>query len=232
METIALFLLWYPVFLFSTTLHEAAHAYAAKLGGDLTAYRSGQVSINPLPHIRREVFGTVIVPIASFFFGHWMFGWASTPYDPQWAERNPKKAAWMSLAGPAANLALVIAAGLLIRISIWIGVLAQPQKVSFTEIAIATDAGLWSGVAVLLSVTFSLNLILMAFNLLPLPPLDGSGILPVILPQAATKRLREFLHQPMFFFIAMVVAWIAIGPVLYPMQRVALNLLYPGAGYH
>lgn len=232
METIALFLLWYPVFLFSTTLHEAAHAYVAKLGGDLTAYQGGQVSLNPLPHIRREVFGTVIVPVASFFLGRWMFGWASTPYDPVWAERNPRKAAWMSLAGPAANLSLVIAAGLLIRIGIWIGVLAAPQKASFIEIAVAADDGVWKGLAVLLSVTFSLNLILVAFNLLPLPPLDGSGVLPLLLPPATAKRVRDFLHQPTFVLIGMVVAWQAISPVLYPLQRAALNLLYPGAGYH
>jgi len=232
METIALFLLWYPVFLFSTTLHEAAHAYVAKLGGDLTAYKGGQVSLNPLPHIRREVFGTVIVPVASFFLGRWMFGWASTPYDPAWAERNPRKAAWMSLAGPAANLSLVIAAGLLIRIGIWIGVLAAPQKASFIEIAVAVDDGVWKGLAVLLSVTFSLNLILVAFNLLPLPPLDGSGVLPLLLPPATAKRVRDFLHQPTFVLIGMVVAWQAISPVLYPLQRAALNLLYPGAGYH
>ena len=71
---IALGAVWYLVFLFSTTCHEAAHALAAKWGGDLTAFEGGQVTLNPIPHIRRSPFGMVIVPIASFALGGWMIG--------------------------------------------------------------------------------------------------------------------------------------------------------------
>ena len=71
-EQIALFPLWYVAFLLSLTCHEAAHALVAKWGGDLTAYSSGQVTLNPLPHIRREPFGTVLVPILSFLLSGWM----------------------------------------------------------------------------------------------------------------------------------------------------------------
>ena len=67
-------LLWYIAFLFSTTCHEAAHAWAAKRGGDTTAYAGGQVTLDPLPHIRREPFGMVMMPWLSFLSGGWMMG--------------------------------------------------------------------------------------------------------------------------------------------------------------
>ena len=69
---LALFPLWYVAFLMSLTCHEAAHALVAKWGGDLTAYHSGQVTLNPLPHIQREPFGTVLVPIISLFLSGWI----------------------------------------------------------------------------------------------------------------------------------------------------------------
>ncbi len=100
-EFIALGFLWYIAFLFSLTCHEASHALVARWGGDLTAAEGGQVTLNPLPHIRREIFGTVIVPILSYVLGGWMIGWGSAPYDPRWRYQYPRRAAWMALAGPA-----------------------------------------------------------------------------------------------------------------------------------
>ena len=76
--------IWYIVFLFSTTCHEGAHSLAAHLGGDSTAFRGGQGTLNPLPHIRREPFRTVVVPILSYLVANWMIGWASAPYDSAW----------------------------------------------------------------------------------------------------------------------------------------------------
>src|SRR5690348_11364762 len=113
-QAVVLGLIRYLIFLFSTTCHEASHAFAAKLGGDLTAAHGGQVSLNPVPHIRREPFGMVIVPLISLISGGGVIGWASAPYDPAWQQRHPRRAAWMSLAGPAANLALVLIAVLAI----------------------------------------------------------------------------------------------------------------------
>src|SRR6185436_10638400 len=122
-EFLVIGLVWYVVFLLSTTAHEASHALVAKLGGDLTAAHGGQVSLDPLPHIRREPFGMVVFPILSYVMGGWMMGWASAPYDPHWAQRYPKRAAWMSLAGPGANFALAILAGILMRAGILSGIL-------------------------------------------------------------------------------------------------------------
>jgi len=104
---------WYFVFVFSTVLHEAAHAFAALKLGDDTAARGGQVSLDPAPHMTREPFGMIIVPLCSYLMGGWMFGWASAPYDPDWARTYPKRAAWMALAGPLSNLLLVLGAALL-----------------------------------------------------------------------------------------------------------------------
>ena len=101
---------WYVAFLFSTTCHEAAHALVAKLGGDDTAARGGQVSLNPLPHIQREPWGMVLIPILSFIFTRGMIGWASAPFNPEWERRHPRRAALMALAGPAANYTLMLLA--------------------------------------------------------------------------------------------------------------------------
>jgi len=75
-------LMWYAVFLFSTVCHEAAHAWSASKLGDDTAKQGGQVSLNPVPHIRREPFGMVLVPLLSWFMGGWLIGWASAPITP------------------------------------------------------------------------------------------------------------------------------------------------------
>ena len=76
-DILILGVLWYVVFLFSATCHEAAHAFAAWRLGDPTAYNSGQVTLNPLPHIQREPFGTVVVPILSYLWMGWAVGWAA-----------------------------------------------------------------------------------------------------------------------------------------------------------
>src|SRR5579862_2377679 len=118
---IALGAVWYVAFLLSTTCHEAAHALAGKWGGDPTAFEAGQVTLNPIPHIRRSPFGMVVMPILSYAIGGWMIGWANGPFDPMWERRHPHRAAWMALAGPAANFTLMLLAGLAIRIGIGLG---------------------------------------------------------------------------------------------------------------
>ena len=113
--------IWYIAFLFSTTCHEASHALVAKLGGDDTADRAGQVTLNPVPHIRREPWGMVVIPLVSFLFFGWMIGWASAPYNPEWQARHPRRGGLMALAGPAANFALMGIAAILIRVGLgWV----------------------------------------------------------------------------------------------------------------
>jgi Zn-dependent protease len=220
-------LVWFFVFVFSTTLHEAGHAFAAMRLGDRTAYHGGQVSLNPIPHIRREPFGMVVVPILSFVLmqGQWMFGWASAPYDPQWSMRWPRKAALMALAGPAANLLLVLAAGAAIKALVGAGFLEPVPFPAFSQIVQGSEAGGSEATALLLSVLFSLNLVLLVFNLLPLPPLDGSGALQLFLPESTARRYQEFLmHHPMWAWVGILAAWRFFWPVFEPVWGFAIRL--------
>lgn len=229
-QFVALGLFWYITFLFSLTCHEAAHALVAKWGGDLTAAEGGQVTLNPLPHIQREIFGTTIVPILSYLMGGWMIGWGSAPYDPRWSYRHPHRAAWMALAGPAANFALMLAAVLVIRIGIFVGALKVPEWSTFMRVVSATRPGPWDGVAVLVSIMFSLNLLLGLFNLLPLPPLDGHGAICLFFTEDLARRFTEATHNPSLSMVGLLVGWKVFGFVFDPIFSAALRLLYFGTG--
>ena len=193
-DFVALGGLWYCAFLFSLTCHEAAHALAARWGGDSTA--GAQVTLNPLPHIRRELFGTLIVPILSYALGGWMIGWGSAPYDLRWSQRYPRRAAWMARAGPTANLLLVLLAVLGMRVGIATGMLAPPASAHFTQVVRATQPGISEEVAVLLSIMFSLNLLLALFNLLPVPPLDGHGAVCLLFSDDVARRFKALTNSP------------------------------------
>jgi Zn-dependent protease len=226
-------LLYFVVFLLSTTLHEAAHAWAALRGGDPTAYKGGQVSLDPMPHIRREPFGMVILPLGSALLTGFPFGYASAPVDPEWARRHPERAAWMALAGPAANIALVIIAALLLRIGALSEVFYAPERVNFGSLAASQAGEVWEMAAALLSVVFSMNLLLAAFNLLPFPPLDGSAALPLLLSRRVSARYQEFMwSSPMIGLLGILIAWQLFDHVFDPIFLAAVNLVYPGVTYH
>jgi Zn-dependent protease len=226
---------WYVVFLFSLTLHEGAHALAAYLGGDDTAYRGGQVTLNPVPHVKREPFGTVLVPLLSFFYMGWMMGWASAPYNPDWARRHPRRQALMSLAGPSANLLIALAALVALRIFLSIGLLTPPERATFSQIVApppGTPADSWLvPLALLLSVALNLNLLLGLFNLIPLPPLDGSGVVEGLFPEGAGRLLGPLRTNPMLSIVGLLVAWRAFGALVAPAFGLVLRLLHPGIGY-
>jgi Zn-dependent protease len=167
----------------------------------------------------------VILPLISVLMFGWPFGFASTPYDPIWSRRYPRRAAWMSLAGPAANLLLVAAVGLLLRFGLSLGYLEVPTQVSLTRVMTGTS-GYWSSVAVLLSMLFILNLMLAVFNLLPVPPLDGSGAVLLFLRQDQVAAYQNLLQHPLMSLIGLLVAWYLFSPLLWPVLRVALRLLY------
>ncbi len=230
-ETLAMGLIWYAVFLFSVTAHEAAHAFAAFKLGDSTAYQGGQVTLNPMPHIAREPFGTVLVPILSYAIADWMMGWASAPYDPHWAARHPRRAGWMALAGPLSNLLVVVLTALVIRLGMVLGYLQAPSSIEVARVTEAATQGPWEGVAAFLSVMFTLNLLLFAFNLIPFPPLDGASVLPLLLSDSAGEKFREFVHQPGFGLLGLVIAWKVFGEIFWPILVIAANLLYPEIGY-
>lgn len=224
-------LMWYVVFVYSTVCHEAGHAWSALKLGDRTAYEGGQVSLDPIPHVRREPFGMVVVPILSFVLGGWMMGWASAPYDPRWAERHPRRAAWMAMAGPAANLLLMVLAGLLIRVGMHWGAFYAPDFLSSSHVTETTGGRGLEFAAQILSILFSLNLLLFSFNLLPLPPFDGSNIPFFFLSPAASEKYRQFMWNPSMRFIGLIVAFNGFGQIYPTIHSFALSLLYPGMHY-
>lgn len=231
-EMLVLGPVWYVVFLLSLTCHEAAHALAAKIGGDLTAFHSGQVTLDPIPHIRREPFGTILVPIISFLLSGWMLGWGSAPYDPTWQQRYPRRAAWMALAGPVANFALMLIAAIAIWIGISAGVFFAPESITFTKVVAAHNFGVPHALATFFSILFSLNLLLGTFNLLPVPPLDGNTVIGLFLSERAALRFAELSHNSTFAIIGLIAAWKIFDVLFRPIFILALNLLYPGAQYH
>jgi Zn-dependent protease len=207
-DELAFGFLQYVVFLLSTTCHEASHALVAKWGGDTTALEGGQVSLNPLPHIKREPFGMVIVPLLGIAFHTGLIGWASAPYSPLWSQRHPKRAAWMSLAGPAANFSLALIAGILMRIGLATGFFVPLYPSPAHIVGAATQAGAADGIATVLSVLFSLNILLGLFNLIPFPPLDGYGVLGLFTSEAGALKLQEMrLKMGGFAFLGLVIAW-------------------------
>lgn len=235
MSIVALGLLWYFAFLFSTTLHEAGHAWAALRLGDPTAYHGGQVSLNPVPHVRREPFGMLIVPVLIFALtgsggNRWMVGWASAPYDPRWADSYPKRAALMALAGPAANLLLVALSAIAIRAGIAAGVFSSvpwsDQPGQLDQLVQSAAGSGWEAVAAFASIVFMLNLILFLFNLIPLPPLDGSGALPLVMSDRLAVRYRQALRHPGIAMAGLLAAWWLFPSVLWPLARMAVELLF------
>lgn len=231
MDQLAVGVVWYAVLLFSLTFHEAAHAWAARRGGDDTAYLGGQVTLDPRPHIRREPFGMVIFPLLSFALWNSMLGWASTPFDPAWAQAHPRRAAAMSAAGPAANALLVLAAALAIRAGIAAGVFHAPESIGFEHLVAASSDGVAETAALLLSVLFTLNLLLLVFNLIPFPPLDGASAVGLFFSDAGARRVQGYLGNPRLALFGLLLAWIAMPRIFGPIHRLAVNLLYPEIGY-
>ncbi|HEU4402109.1 MAG TPA: site-2 protease family protein [Candidatus Polarisedimenticolia bacterium] len=234
-EKIGEFGIWYVVFLFTLTLHEAAHAFVAWLGGDSTAYHGGQVTLNPWPHVRREIFGTVVFPLLTFFASGWMMGWASTPFDPTWARRHPRRQAAMSAAGPGANLLLALAAFVALKALLGAGLFVPPHHVSFghvVEPAAGTPQGsLAFPIAFCLSVLLNLNVLLFLFNLIPLPPLDGTGIVQGLFPGTLGPLFESLTRNPMMSMFGLMVAWRLFDVIYPPAFDVLLQLLHPDFVY-
>jgi Zn-dependent protease len=221
-------LLEYIVFLLSTTCHEASHALVAKLGGDATAFEGGQVTLNPIPHMRRETFGMVILPLLGILSGTGLIGYASAPYNPAWSVQYPKRSGLMSLAGPAANFALAIVAGIVMRIGLATGAFL-PGAISADRIVdAASSSGLMSGAATVLSVFFSLNLLLGCFNLLPIPPLDGFGVLGLFTDSEGVAKLQQLRRKIGNFgmLIGILIASRLLGYVYQPLLETGIRTIY------
>ncbi len=204
-QTVAVYAL--PV-LFAITLHEAAHGYAARRFGDMTATVMGRVTLNPLVHI--DLMGTVLMPLLLYFAtaGSFLFGYAKpVPVDFSRLRHPKRDMVWVALAGPAANFIQAIFWGVALVVIAGSGV----EERFFVELCKA-------GVRV--------NLVMWAFNLFPLPPLDGGRILVGLLPLPAARALSRIERWGIFIVLGLVVAGVVGKLWLNPL----LNLGYEALG--
>jgi Zn-dependent protease len=215
---------WLVVFVISVTTHEAAHAWAAYRGGDDTAYLGGQVTLNPIPHMRREPFGMVILPVLSVLTRGWPIGWASTPFDPAWEQRYPRRAAWMALAGPAANFGIALAAFLFLRVGLGRGFFV-PYGPDYSHL-VTGHIGWVDGMGRFTSMLLVLNTMLCILNLIPFPPLDGASAITLLLPDEAGLRLRRALRQPALSLIGLVAVWYGFGFVIRPVLQAVTRWVF------
>jgi len=189
-------LIFMVVLLFSLSFHESAHAYIADKRGDSTAKLLGRVSMNPMAHI--DVFGTIIFPIMGLLFGGVLFGWAKpVPVNPMNLKNYKKDNLLISAAGPASNLILAIAFVLAIKVLITV----------FPQSNEPMHQGSMSFIYPIISMFntgIQLNITLAIFNLIPVPPLDGSHILEGILPDKYSGFMERYKQMGFFIFILLL----------------------------
>ncbi|MGB8960282.1 MAG: site-2 protease family protein [Candidatus Aminicenantales bacterium] len=182
------------VIFFAITVHEAAHAWMANRLGDPTAAALGRASLNPLVHI--DLFGTIIFPLLLILFKQPVFGWAKpVPYNPRNLRHPRKDALWISFAGPIANIATAAAAV----------VIFQLLKLAGTRIPVTSLLSKpIGGLVVVLYASAMINTSLAVFNLIPVPPLDGSGILAGLLSDSAAAKFERLRPYGFFILIALM----------------------------
>jgi Zn-dependent protease len=190
--------------LFGITLHEAAHGYVARMFGDPTAWQAGRISLNPIRHI--DPMGTIVVPLVLLFStkllggGGLLFGWAK-PVPVDWSRlRRPKRdMLWVALAGPASNLVMAVIWAIGLRI------LAETG---------ATSSDFWVQMTI---AGIQVNLILMALNLVPLPPLDGGRIVFSLLPDRMAWQYSKIEPYGIVILIILMltgILWTVLQPLL------------------
>jgi Zn-dependent protease len=192
--------------IFAITVHEAAHGYAAKYFGDMTAFHLKRISLNPLRHI--DPLGTIILPAALFFLqAGFIFGWAK-PVPVNFSNlRNPKKdMIWVALAGPGANLLMAI---------FW--TIVYSNQLLFPSIG-------QSFVGVMAVAGIQINIVLMVLNLLPLPPLDGGRVAVGLLPYPWASKLAG-LERYGFFILIFLLATGLLGAILSPLIRISQSII-------
>ena len=180
----------YIVIVLSAVFHEYAHAYMAFRLGDRTAFHAGRLTLNPFVHL--DLFGTVILPLLLLFSSGAFIGWAKpVPYNPHALSDQKRGTLKVAIAGPLSNIAIAVVLAFIIRIGPGMG---------FDELVIG-----------LLGFVVYVNLFLALFNLIPIPPLDGSKILGDLFPQAA----MAFGRMGMFgLLIALFIGMFLLSPIV------------------
>jgi len=199
--------IWAIPVLFSITVHEAAHGYAARHFGDNTAYVLGRITLNPLKHI--DPVGTILMPLLLLFTtsGAFLFGYAK-PVPVRFGNlRNPKRdMVWVALAGPAANLLQAFLWGILL-------LLLHAMDVGEPYFLAVCKAGI------------TVNVVMFVFNLFPLPPLDGGRILVGLLPYRQAELVSRVEPWGFFIVMALVISGIVSRLWMQPLMAVTYTIL-------
>ncbi len=199
--------------IFAITVHEAAHGWVAGKLGDQTARLMGRLTLNPVKHI--DPIGTILVPALMLIFTPFVLGWAK-PVPVEWRNlRKPRQdMAWVALAGPAANLVMMLLWALLAKLIIVSG--AGSYGISVPLMAMAM-AGIF------------INIILMLLNLIPIPPLDGSRVMSSLLPPHTAMQYNRLEPYGIIIILVLLVTGI-LGkyflPVIFAMQRFVESFLF------
>jgi len=207
-ELVQTLAVWALPVLFAITLHEVAHGWAARALGDSTAAMMGRLSLNPLKHV--DPVGTILVPLVFMLLpGNFLFGWAKPVPVSMRNLRHPRRdMALVAAAGPLANLAMALAWGLLFKLA-----LAQ-----------GAEEGAWLGFRMMAIAGITINLVLMALNLLPIPPLDGAKVLSGLLPPALSWQFSRIEPYGLFIIVGLMVTGL-LGPLLRPFMAAGQKLL-------
>ena len=218
-QTFAIVLIWYHksimnqalefifqilILIFSVVVHEVSHGAVAYAMGDNTAKEAGRLTLNPLKHL--DPFGSILLPTITYLLGGFIFGWAvPVPYNPYYLKNQKYGPGLVGAAGPLANILIALVFGALIRFA---DALALPPQ--FLQIAIF--------------IVF-LNLILAIFNLVPIPPLDGSKVLFTFLPDRA-RDLEVFFERYGLILLLLFIFFFSgvILPVAYFFFRLITGL--------
>lgn len=175
------------VLIMSVVIHEVSHGYTAYLLGDSTAKYAGRLTLNPIKHL--DFFGSFLIPMLTYLMGGFIFGWAKpVPYNPYNLKSQKWGPAVVAAAGPAANFLIVAVFGLLLRFN---------AQFSFLSVSLIQ----------ILSLIIFINLLLGLFNLLPVPPLDGSKLLFAVLPYK-WQHIQYFLERFGFFILLFFIVFL------------------------
>ncbi len=191
--------------IFAITLHEAAHGYVARYFGDPTAYQLGRISLNPIRHI--DLVGTILVPAATLLFGGILFGWAKpVPVDYSRLRHPREDMRWVALAGPGVNLLMAFGWAILLKVGLSTN---NYFSVPMEEMA---------------RIGVSINLMLMAINLVPILPLDGGRVLFSLLPPAAAQSYGRSEPYGLPILLLLLVTGL-LGVIIMPLIQLAGGLI-------